>query len=118
MKMSLGNASELLAPGETALFVFTRGQHFAVESNGAGHTGNWVINPERPVDWIVVFKDGGGAGADAELWRGRPAGVRGPIEEKRYVLDLADVELVGHTSQNWRTFTGGSANPVRYVTKL
>ncbi|MGD9765938.1 MAG: hypothetical protein AB7V27_19805 [Candidatus Binatia bacterium] len=39
-----------------------------------------------------------------------------PIEDKGYILELVDVEFVGHTSQNWRTFIGGSANPVRYVT--
>lgn len=111
----LRSATDLVAPGETALFLYTDGRFFHVAADNTAESGNWVLDPERPVDWVCVLRRHGHKRVPCDVWRGRPAGFRGPIEDRRWVLRIANVELVGHTMLNWREFVGGSSNPVRYV---
>lgn len=108
-------ASELLGLGETALVLFTRGQHFSLGEGGSGSTGKWVLDPDREVDRVVIYNRQSAETTGADLWRGRASFVEPSDRPRRYVIMLTEVEKVGRTELNWREFAGGGTNPVRYV---
>ena len=100
--------------------VFTRGPEFT-HRGAAGKTGDWIIDPARNVDWVIVYhRDGADGGA---IWRGRPSGIVGPVPpsarhpkgKPRYRVSLVGLRLVGRTQEDWRSFAETWTNPVRYI---
>ena len=108
-------AQELLQSGETGLFVHTDGLHFTHEVDGSGTTGNWVINPTRHIDRVVIVRwERRGGQRFTELFTARPDKfVR--LENGRYEIKLIGVRLAGSTDRSWMEFAGTGRNPVKYV---
>ena len=120
---SYETASELLADGQSAVALFTRGHNFAIGENGEGTTGVWALDGERArkVGWIVIYlQDERGGGA---LWRARNGGLEagdrpGKKRGRGWNVKLVDLELMGHTDKAWWQFAGGmlkSQKEIRYV---
>jgi hypothetical protein len=115
------SARELVAPGETALFLFTDGRLFEFEG-GIGSSGFWVLtDPQRPFQRVVVFRwtfrDGQRL---VELFTALPEGLVGPETEGafrgRYKVRLRDLRLAGTTTASWEDFVATDERPVTYVT--
>ena len=111
------SAIELLAPGETALVIFTVGHHLTDNHDGTGSTGWWVINPHRKVNRIIIYRRASDDLADNDLFIGRHDGVEGPREDGRYLVRLLDFKLAGHTASNWRKFADTYSKSLRYVSR-
>ena len=109
-------ASQLLRPGEVGLVLFTEGANLTINPDGSGSTGDWVVDPRRRVDWIIMYRREAGNPADNELLMARSGDFEGPRGD-RYLINLRDVKRVGSTNVNWREFAGGWNNPVRYIAR-
>ena len=109
------SAQELLRPGETGLAVHTDGRHFTHEPDRSGITGNWVINPKRQIDCVVVVRwERRGRQRFTEMFTARPEEfVR--LENGRHEIKLIDVQLAGSTDRSWLEFAETGRNPVKYV---
>jgi hypothetical protein len=106
--------SQLLRPGETGLFIFTKGHCFEIDKEGSfGHTGWWKVNLLRRVDWIFIYyrdkKD------FSKIFMARCGDLQGPNEYGKYLLSFRDPKLVGYTNANWVDFGGGTGKALRYV---
>jgi len=116
------SALELVAPGETALFLFTNGQFF--ERDGTtGSSGFWRLDdPQRPFQSVVIFqwtfRDGQRI---VDLFTARPDGLVGPETSGRfsgrYSVRLRDICLAGTTTESWEDFIASDEHPVTYVSR-
>jgi hypothetical protein len=113
----LRSLADLLIPGESALAVFTHGQHFSLNPDGTGTSGNWVMDPERRVDRFIVYSRTGPAGRPAEVYRTVFVGAAESVEPGRFVVNFRGAELVGVTHESWPRFADTGVNPVRYFTR-
>ena len=120
--MPLRTAADLVRPGECALVLFTRGSKFT-QVGKKGETGNWVIDPARKVDWVIIYhRDGKNADGGA-VWRGRPDGIiramppsaRHPGGKARYCVSLVGLKFLGRVRESWRIFADSWSNPIRYI---
>jgi hypothetical protein len=110
------SASQLLRPGETGLFIFTKGDRFELQDDGTGSTGDWIISPTRHVDWVCVYRRDRHDALLNELFKGKPAGVeRSPRDAARHVVHLSDVILMGNTDIKWPVFAATGRGSIRYV---
>ena len=97
------NASELLAPGQAALCLFTDGR-FLYMDGGAASSGFWFLRePQRPYQLIIVYRwtyrvDGG---RHVDLFVASPGGHEGPVvngeARGRYNVRLIEPHLAGTT---------------------
>src|SRR5882672_9732217 len=92
------SAIALLSPGETALVIFTKGDHLTNNHDGTGSTGWWKIDPKHRVDRIIIYRRASKDQADNDLFIGRPNGVEGPNEGRRYLVLLLDFTPAGKTT--------------------
>jgi hypothetical protein len=111
------SAIELLNPGETALVVFTKGQHLTDNQNGKGSTGWWKIDSQRKVDRVIIYRRASDDKADNDLFIGKHDGIEGPREDGRYNVLLLDFKLAGHTAANWREFADTYSKEFRYISR-
>jgi hypothetical protein len=109
------SADQLLRPGEVGLFIFTEGSNFTVNPDGTGSTGDWVVDPRRRVDWIVIYKRGSDP-ANNELWMARPGDYESARSD-RYAIGLRHIQRVGATDANWSQFATAGNNPIRYISR-
>ena len=116
------SAQELLAPGETALCLFTDGRFFTTDEGGNGSSGFWFIeNPQRSFQRVIVFKWTCCEGRRyVELFKALPAGLNGPEVDGnfrgRYTVQLRGVHVAGTTEATWEDFVMSNEHPVTYVT--
>jgi hypothetical protein len=117
---SYTSAQDLLATGETGLFLFTDGRFFEVNGS-SGSSGFWVLDdPQRPFQRVVVFKWTIRNGLrQVELFSASPDGLEGPEAtgkfRGRYKVRLRELSLVGTTSATWEDFASSDGLPVAYV---
>jgi hypothetical protein len=106
--------TQLLRPGESGLFIFTKGDCLEInKKDGSGYTGWWEINVLRRVDWIFIYyKSDEGPN---NLYMARCGNLRGPNKDGRYRINLRDAKLVGCTDTNWVEFGGGAGGGLRYI---
>jgi hypothetical protein len=110
-------ALEAIKPGETAVAIFTRGGRFKLKQDGSGSTGNWVISKTRRINKVIIYKQDTARGQH-EIYVGVPTEIIDSDEEGRREVRMADVQLVGTTSNNWHEFTetkAGAVNPIKYI---
>jgi hypothetical protein len=112
--MPLTHVSELLEPGQSALCIFTRGMNFHVGQDGHGTTGHWVIDPNHPVDFVMLYLRQEGANQNNEVYTAHVNGYEGPDEEHRFNIQLIDIVLHGATTVDWCHFCDTGQNPIRY----
>jgi hypothetical protein len=111
------SASQLLRPGETGLFIFTRGDRFELHADGSGFTGDWIVSPTRQVDWVFIYRRDRHDASLNELFKAKPTGVeRSPRDAARHVIQLADIIVVGDTDMKWPDFAGTGRGAIRYIT--
>lgn len=109
-------ASEVLAPRQSAIVVFTHGEHFSFDSLGNGSTGKWVVDPENveEVDKVIVYLR-----RDEEMLNrifvGNYAGLRQSDLPKRHIIRFSKLQEVGTTDVNWPEFANSGQNPISYV---
>ena len=111
------SAIELLGAGETALVIFTMGQNLTDNHDGTGSTGWWVINPQRKVNRVIIYRRAGDDTTNNDLFIARYDGVEGPREDGRYLVRLLDFTLAGHTASNWRKFADTHSKALRYISR-
>ena len=119
---SFTSAQELVAPGETALFLFTDGRFFEIDGS-VGSSGFWLLDdPQRPFQRVVIFRwtfrDGQRL---VELFTALPDGLVGPEAagpfRGRYKVRLRDLSLAGTPTASWEDFVASDDLPVTYVTR-
>lgn len=109
------SADQLLRPGEVGLFIFTEGASLTIGADGTGSTGDWVVDPRRRVDWIIIYKRGSDR-TNNELWMARPGDYESARGD-RYAIGLRHVQLIGATDANWSQFASAGNNPIRYISR-
>jgi hypothetical protein len=107
-------AHDYLKQGETALVIFTHGPNFRLGADASGESGEWVINPRRSVDRVIIYRRERDA-ERSEIYLASYAGTHPSRYPGRYVVDLAHVQYAGTTECNWYEFAGDGQNPLRYV---
>ena len=107
------SSTSLLNPNAKAIVVFTHGKDLKIKRDGSGSTGNWVIDPKRPIHKVVIYER---TPTGNEIYVAKPAAIARSRDEGRFVIKLADVKYFGSTYFNWPDFAG-SRNPVRYRQK-
>jgi len=113
-------ARDLVKRGESAVAIFTRGGHFEHDPDGSGYTGNWVINPQKKLDKVVIYKRDA-AGTRHEVYVGTPVEIIDSEQEGRRQIKMVDIRLAGTTTHNWNEFTEtkhGSINPIKYISDI
>jgi hypothetical protein len=107
------DVTDLLAPGESAVVVFTRGQHLTPGRDGT--SGNWVMDPKRRADWFIVYCRDGRAGEPAQIGRARYVDASPSPEPGRFLVEFRGMEQVGTTRLSWSEFALTRTNPVRHI---
>lgn len=107
-------ALDLLPHNEKAIVVFTRGAHLVIEDNGKASTGNWKLDPTKKLDKVILYVRPV-ASKIADVMIADHSGVELSNEEGRYVINLENLINVGSTVLNWKEFSGGGQNPIRYL---
>jgi hypothetical protein len=119
----LSSALELVAPGETALCLFTDGRFLALGPTGIGSSGFWFLDPQRQYQRIIIFRwsrDDSGR-RYVELFTALPAGLDGPQAEGefrgRYSVRLRHIQQAGTTEASWEDFFQTEEHPVTYFAR-
>ena len=108
--------NEVINRSQSAIAVFTRGMHLEIRSNNTGYSGNWVVDPDKEIDKIVLYKrDENVTPPVNEIMMADYVWGEGPLEGgRRYRIHFKNLEKIGVTDCNWKEFTDGGANPVQY----
>jgi transposase-like protein len=111
------HVSDVLNPKETAIVLFTRGMYLEIRDNKTGSSGNWVVDPDKEIEKIVIYRrDENTTIQRNDIYLGDYVWPEGPLEDgKRYRIHFKNLERVGYTENNWKDFADGSANPVKYI---
>lgn len=114
-------ARELLKSGEFAIVIFTDRRDFKRNRDGSGQTGNWVIDPKRTFEKVIIYRRDKLSGKN-EVYVATPVDVVGPTrstksKQHRHAINLSSVKLEGTTSEKWFSFAQTGPNPIRYLTK-
>lgn len=112
--MNIRHATELLASGERAIVIFTRGNKLHQSRDGSGWTGNWKLDPARHKDVVIIYRQFPDR-TGADVFVGRHTRTERSDEKGRSRVHFSDASSSGRTDLNWKQFSGGSQNPVRYL---
>jgi len=110
-------ATDLLEKGEIAILIRTDGRGFSIDSKGFGRTGVWVINPDRRVHKVIIYKQDNPLTPN-EVYVADHVGVSQHTDSRRYIIRLADIRPLGSITENWYEFADlkqGARNPIRYL---
>lgn len=107
-------ARDFIKPGENTIVIFTRGAHLVLGDDNTGLTGEWDLNPNRPVERVIIYHRNDETNANI-LYIANHAGVKPADREGRYNIQLAHVQYVGTTPSNWIEFAEGGQHPIRYL---
>ena len=110
-------ASELVSPGEKAIVIFTRGDHFVRDGQGNGHTGNWVAGEKslEQLDKVIIYLRKEETGIN-QVYAGEYAGWAESPEPGRKLIHFTGLRYAGQTATNWVEFGGDrSGRPVFYI---
>lgn len=107
-------ARDFIKPGETAMVIFTRGGRFEVNADHTGSTGNWVIDPNRKIDRVIVYHRNETANTNM-LYIGSLVQAEKTTENDRYNIRLAHIQYIGETTLHWKEFAEAGQNPIRYL---
>lgn len=108
-------ASHLLTATQSAIVVFTRGNHFTINPDGSGSTGHWRIKANLASEKVIVYyrKE-----KTNEVYTADFAGLTHSPEADRRVILLRNIALAGTTASNWFKFGGRSQSPVQFITHM
>jgi hypothetical protein len=109
-------AREVINPNQSAVVVFTHGEHLSFDALGNGSTGNWVVDPENveDVDKVIIYLRRGDEMVN-RIFLGNYAGLRKADIPKRHIIRFARLQEIGTTDANWPEFANSGQNPISYV---
>jgi hypothetical protein len=108
-------ARDFIEAGENVIVIFTHGLHFKFGDDNTGSTGEWVIDPNRSVNRVIIYLRNDEKHTNT-LYIANHAGVKPADREGRHNIQLTHVQYIGITSANWSEFAeGGAGNPIRYL---
>ena len=114
----LQNANELLHAGETAVLVFTKGQHLELDwAGGESATGWWRMSAARNPDKVIVYKSNP-LRTGGEIYIGDYVGKRQRELDGRFNIYFRHVQFVGECNVSWSEFANKGKmlqSPVRYL---
>ncbi|MFZ4664553.1 MAG: hypothetical protein ACOYNY_46600 [Caldilineaceae bacterium] len=105
-------ACQLLKKAQSAIVVFTRGNHFTINPDRSGSTGHWRIKADLTSEKVIVYyrKE-----KTNEVYTADFAGLTLSPETDRRVILLRNIALAGTTTSNWFKFGGRSQRPVQFI---
>lgn len=106
-------AVDLLGVNQTAFVIFTRGSHFALNPDGTGSTGHWVLNPDLVPDKIIVYHR---TETGNNVYLGNFSGIEPSPRDRRFILYYSQMTEIGSTDLNWFQFAGNSRSPAQFIT--
>jgi hypothetical protein len=101
---------DLKRGNERLIAVKTDGRHLKLGE--VSESGNWVMNPARDVDTVVIYHRHNGVNS---IIVGEHLDTIPSIAKGRYVLRFSGAKEVGHTRANWFEFAETGSRPVRFV---
>jgi len=109
-------AQEVIGNDQSAVVIFTHGEHFIYDPAGNGSTGKWVVDPEtvEEVDKVIIYLRRGNESIN-RIFLGTYAGLRSSDIPKRHIIRFSRLQEVGTTKSNWTEFASAGQNPVSYV---
>ena len=107
-------AHDFIQPDEAVMIIFTRGGRFDVNADHTGATGNWVFDPNRKVDRVIIYHRNEGLHTNM-LYIGSFVEAERTSENGRYNIVLAHIQYVGQTDLHWKEFADAGQNPIRYL---
>ena len=109
-------ASDVIEKNQSAVVIFTRGEHFVLDSAGNGSSGKWVLDPEtvKEVDKVIIYLRRDYENVN-RIFLGNFAGLRASNLPDRYVIRFTGLKEVGAAEANWPNFASAGQNPVSYV---
>jgi hypothetical protein len=107
-------AHDFLQSGETVMVIFTRGGRFDLRADHTGATGNWVIDPNRKIDRVIIYHRNEDTHTNL-LYIGCFIEAERTTENGRYNIHLAHIQYIGKTEIHWKEFAGSGQNPIRYL---
>ncbi|WP_050089431.1 HNH endonuclease [Yersinia intermedia] len=98
--------------------VKTEGIHLVWENGTPVSTGNWGFVAPNDIDYLLIFYVQNKL--PTQLWLGEVVGTIRVSKPKsdgdNYQLYIRNTELIGETTQNWKTFTdNGQSNGIRIL---
>ena len=120
--VQIDRASDLISLGETAVVVKTDGRLFEWNIDGTGKSGNWRINKNsgRNLDKVILCIQKENQ-AVREILVAEYRGMESPEPSEqhkthgRVVFRLTNIQRVGFTNVNWKSFAETGSYPVRYI---
>lgn len=109
-------AQEVIGKNQSAIVIFTRGEHFSFDAAGNGSTGKWVVDPEivEEVEKVIIYLRRTNELVN-RIYLGNYAGLRHSDLPKRYIIRFSKLQEIGITDSNWTEFANAGQNPVSYV---
>lgn len=109
-------ASEVLQPNQTAVVVFSHGEHFSFDVGGKGSIGKWVLDPEtiNGIDKVIIYLRRDYENVN-RIFLGNYAGIRPSNIPDRYVIRFTGLKEVGTAAASWPNFASVVENPLSYV---
>src|SRR5437870_5719068 len=107
-------ARDFVRPGERVLVIFTRGGRFEMYDDQTGTTGNWAIDGKKSVDRVIIYHRGEIEDSNT-IYIGTFVHAEPAEEPSRFHIRLNHIQYVGVTSLNWKAFSEGGQNPIRYL---
>jgi hypothetical protein len=109
-------ASEVIQPNQTAVVVFTHGEHFSYDVGGKGSIGKWVLDPEtvKGIDKVIIYLRRDYENVN-RIFLGNYAGIHTSNLPNRYVIHFTALKEIGTAEANWPNFASTGKNPVSYV---
>lgn len=110
--MEIVTAKQLLDDEQSALLIFTRGNHFIIKPDGSGSTGNWRIKSTVYSEKVIVYCRQANSNV---VYTADFADLVNSSEPGRKIILLRNICAAGVTSSNWRQFGGRSQSPVQFI---
>ncbi|MCG2787230.1 MAG: HNH endonuclease [Anaerolineae bacterium] len=109
-------AQEVIGKNQSAVVIFTHGEHFISDPAGNGSTGKWVIDPGtvEEVDKVIIYLRRENETVN-RIFLGNYSGLRSSDIPKRHIIRFSRLQEVGTTTSNWTEFASAGQNPVSYV---
>ena len=115
--MVINSALDLLQPGESAVVLFTRGQHLTLNPDGSGLSGNWRMGTYRNPDKVILYWRHPEAWPQADIYIGNYMDAIESPEQGRRIVRFSHWTEVGTADQPWTKLVGPGRGPMRYITK-
>jgi hypothetical protein len=112
---AFSHIEEVVPKNQSAIVLFTRGLNLEFRENATGYSGNWVLDPEKHFDKVVIYlRKENAPEAVNEIHIADFIWSEGPVDDRRYRVHFKNLVELGITHKNWKEFTDAGVNPVKY----